>query len=298
MRPTGVGLALVAFFLPAIAAAQTEPAPPPSAAPSTGAPSGAPPPQYYQEPPQGQGQPPPQYTYEPPPPGYGYGPQAIYEPPPPPKPRHRAPKYAFFAGARIGYFIPFGNLWLRENPPNSREYDQVKWSHFASSGPMYEFDIGARLGRAYNLFFLWERSELGAGSESPNAIFGDQVDADSDYYALGLRFSSDPDRVGFLTEIALGARRFRAKWDDGTELQMTEAPLEFRLGLGADIRVSPVFTISPMVTLGLGAFGSAEWVDPDGNKTDATASGDEAAGHGWVTFQIGGHFDLPGGDGD
>jgi hypothetical protein len=221
----------------------------------------------------------------------------IYEPPPPPKPKHRAPKTAFWAGARIGYFIPFGNLWLRENPPNSQSFDEVKWSHYASSGPMFELDVGARLGRAYNLFFLWERASLGTGSEQPDA-FGGQKTGESDYYAIGLRFSSDPDKVGFLTEIDLGWRRFRARWEDGTELQMTEAPLEFRLGLGADIRVSPIFTISPLVTLGLGAFGSAEWVSPSGQKTDAFADGDEAAGHGWVTFQIGGHFDIPGGDGD
>ena len=41
-------------------------------------------------------------------------------------------------------------------------------------------------------------------------------------------------------------------------------PLEFRIGLGADIRVTKFFSLSPMVTLGAGAFGTAEYVAPDG----------------------------------
>lgn len=231
-------------------------------------------------------------VYEPPPPGF----QPVWEPPPPPKPRHRAPKTALWLGGRVGYFLPFGNLWLREATDSAGRlyYDEVKWSDYASSGPMFELDVGARFSRHYNVFLLWERASLGTGSEAPDAN-GGQKSGETDYYAVGLRFSSDADKVGFLTEIDLGYRRFRAQWEDGTELQLTEAPLEFRIGLGADIRVTEFFSLSPMVTLGAGAFGSAEWVAPDGTKTDATLPGDETAGHGWLTLQLGGHFDVFGG---
>lgn len=284
-------LAIVAIFAPLTVWAQTEqPAAPPGPGPG---PAGGPPPGYYTEPaapPPTHGGPPPA-AHEPPPPGYYYGPAPVWEPPPPPKPKHRAPKTAFWLGARAGYFVPFGNLWQKYTPPG---YEPVKWSEYGSSGPMFELDIGARFSRNYNVFFALERATLGNGSEAPDAN-GGQKKGSTDYYAIGLRFSSDANRVGFLTEIDLGWRQFRAEWEDGTRLELSEAPLEFRIGLGADIRVTPFFSLSPMVTLGAGSFGKAEWESPNGTKADAFLPNDEVAGHGWLTFQLGGHFDIPGG---
>ena len=56
-----------------------------------------------------------------------------------------------------------------------------------------------------------------------------------------------------------------------------------------------------MLTLGVGAFENVDLVLPDGSVAEGTAtsadpSGDlaERAGHGWVTLQIGAHFDLLG----
>jgi hypothetical protein len=280
-----------------------QPEPSPSAAPAT--PGGAPPPHYYVEPaapgtrPQPASPPParaPQGVYEPPPPGYGYAPNLVYEPPPPPKPRHIAPKYSFWVGARLGWFVPFGNLWARGTPRSDGlvQLEGVSWSDYASSGPLFEVDIGARLGRNYNLFLLWEHATLGTGSAQTDD-FGGQEAGDTDFVGIGLRVSSDPDKVGFLTEIDLGARRFRAIWADGRELQLAHAPFEARLGLGADIRLGRSFSLSPLLTLGIGAFTSAEWVNPDGSVQDATGDLDENAGHGWFTLQMGGHFDLAGG---
>jgi hypothetical protein len=168
---------------------------------------------------------------------------------------------------------------------------------------MVELDIGARLGRNYNLFLLWERAELGAGDASPDPVLAPEVGADvtagqvggdTDFWAVALRVSSDPDKVGFLTEIALGFRRFRARWEDGTELQLTNAPFEARLGLGADIRLSRGFALSPLLTLGVGSFSDADWVGPGGTRRAATDSLDTRAGHGWVTLQLGAHFDIAG----
>jgi len=209
-----------------------------------------------------------------------------------------APKYSFWLGARLGWFIPFGDLWA-QGVPDSQGFINltgVPWSDYASSGPMFELDVGARLGRNYNLFLTWERASLGTGELAPDAN-GGQQNGDSDFYAIGLRVSSDPDKVGFLTEIAIGARRFHAVWADGTELQLTDAPFEARLGLGADIRLGPLFSLSPLITVGIGGFGTAEAVAPDGTRTDAMGQYDERTGHGWLTFQLGGHFDIAGGGG-
>ena len=64
---------------------------------------------------------------------------------------------------------------------------------------------------------------------------------DTDYWAISLRATSDADSIGVLTELALGYRQARAKWEDGSELQMTGGVLEGRIGVGADVRLSPVF---------------------------------------------------------
>jgi hypothetical protein len=271
-----------------------EPAPPPSSSASPATPPGRPPPYYYVEPPSsGPGSAPaapasaPPRVYEPPPPGY-YAP--IYEPPPPPRPHHIAPSMSLWLGARLGWFVPFGDLYGTCADAYCDAVNGTAWSDYASSGPTFELDGGMRLGRHYNVFLLWERAELGKGSAEPNA-HGGQATGDSDYYALGVRYSSDPDHVGFLTEIDIGYRRFRAAWNDGTELQLTDAPFEFRLGLGADIRLNRLLSLSPMVTIGAGAFGNAKWKLPNGQTQDVTGN-DEATGHGWLTLQMGGHFDL------
>lgn len=277
------------------------PAPAPSSAPPPSAPpSGGPPGQYYVEPPPGGGSTAPAPAqqpggaYEPPPPGYGYGygygPAYVYEPPPPPKPHHVAPKTSLWLGARAGWFMPFGNAWFHCTDAACTNGDGVKWTEFASPGPLFELDGGMRLGRYYNVFALWEHASLGNGSADPS----NQSSANTDYYALGLRFSSDPDHVGFLTEINIGFRRFHAIYDDGSEDQLTNAPLEFRIGLGADIRISRAFTIEPLATLGAGSFGDAQHVDANGKSTSLTGGNDQQTGHAWATLQLGAHFDIAG----
>jgi hypothetical protein len=110
-----------------------------------------------------------------------------------------------------------------------------------------------------------------------------------------VRASSDADRVGFLSEIALGYRRARSEWDDGTTLELTQGLFEARLGFGADIRVSPKFALSPMLTFGVGLFGKAQLVDPNGNAQNVLEANNDRDGHAWLSLQMGGHFDLRGG---
>jgi hypothetical protein len=159
---------------------------------------------------------------------------------------------------------------------------------------MFELDAGARLSRNYTVFALWERAELGAGKGDPDsALAGKASHGDTDFWGVGIRATSDPDHVGFVTELAIGYRRARSKWDDGTELQLTDAPFEARLGLGADIRLNPYVTLSPMFTLGVGSFGKVESVSNQ-TVTDQTGSLDQADGHAWATLNFGGYFDLLG----
>jgi len=215
----------------------------------------------------------------------------VYEPPPPPAPRHLAPKYALWVGAKLGWFFPFGSLWANSEPRGNLYFlNSVPWSDYASSGPMFELDIGARLSRAYSVFVLWERAQLGSGNDESAEGAGDG--GDTDFWAVGFRATSDPNSVGLLTEVAIGYRRARSTFENGVEYQFTEAPLEARIGLGAEIRLNRMITLSPLATIGVGSFGDLQRVDAGGNVTRLTDVDDESDGHAWATLTLGGHFDL------
>ena len=263
-------------------------APPVSAAPGAPPPDSSPPPG-----PPGPPPPPPDATqiYEPPPPGFFPG-DPVYEPPPPPEPHHLAPRTALWLGARVGWFIPFGNVWARRSSDVS--VSGVPWSDYASSGPMFELDAGVRLARNYSVFALWERARLGSGDgDAQSSTFnGSKADhGETDFWGVGIRASSDPDQIGFITELAVGYRRAQSKFDNGDRIQFTDAPFEARLGVGAEFRINRSFTLSPLLTLGVGQFDKVESVSK-GEVRDETTRDDRADGHAWATFTLGGHFDL------
>lgn len=281
---------------PAAPAATPSPEAP---APDAAAPPKAPPgDQYFVE--QAPAAPPPAATappapaepppFEPPPP-----PGASFEPPPPPVAQHVAPQTALWLGARVGWFIPFGNVWARAEPAggNGAGYvlRGVPWSDYASSGPVFELDAGMRLSRSYTVFGLWERAQLGSG-DNETGPDGKQDGAETDFWALGLRASSNPDRLGFLTEVAVGYRRARTFFENDVQYQFTDAPFEARLGLGGELRLNPMTALSALVTVGVGGFGSAEKVGPNGTALPLTRSVDDGDGHAWATLTVGGHFDL------
>lgn len=172
--------------------------------------------------------------------------------------------------------------------------EAVRLSSIASSGPMLELDIGARINRNYNLYVLWERAQLGKGGGLDSSYGASSpTRAETDYVALGVRLSTDPDDVGMLLDLAIGARRMRTFFQDDYELQLSQALLESRLGVGADIRLSRTFSLSPMLTLGLGSFGKAEWINAT-TVSDAVPTNNDTLTHGWVTLHLGGHFDIAG----
>lgn len=156
---------------------------------------------------------------------------------------------------------------------------------------MLEIDAGVRVSRAYTVFALWERAQLGSG-DIGNGIDGAQDGAETDFWALGLRASSNANALGFLTEVAVGYRRARTFFTNGVEYQFTDAPFEARLGLGAELRLNRRASLSSLVTVGVGGFGSAERVTPNGTALSLTGSQGASDGHAWVTLSVGGHFDL------
>jgi hypothetical protein len=280
-------------------AAAPAPTPPPPAAPDAGPapaePAKVPPgDEYFVEqpppaPPAAAPQEPP--PFEPPLPG------ASFEPPPPPQIRHLAPQNALVLGARIGWFFPFGNVWAKAKPvaPAGSGYvlQGVPWSDYAASGPMFELNAGVRLSRAYTAFALWERAQLRSGGND-SGIDGAQDGAETDFWAVGLRASSNPDALGFLTEVAVGYRRARTFFKNDVQYQFTDAPFEARLGLGGELRLNRMTSVSSLVTIGVGGFGSVERVGPSGTALPLTHGLDDGDGHAWATLTIGGHFDLIG----
>jgi hypothetical protein len=157
---------------------------------------------------------------------------------------------------------------------------------------MFELDAGLRFGRAYTLFALWERAELRSGRGRADPDDGPQDGAESDFWALGLRATTNPDHCGFVTEVAVGYRRARTFFKNDVEYQFTDAPFEARLGIGAELRVSRLTTFSALATVGVGGFGSAERVPPNGRAWSLLSSYDQSDGHGWATLTLGAHFDL------
>ena len=228
--------------------------------------------------------------YEPPPPG-----TPLYEPPPPPVPRHLSPRTSLWLGARLGWFVPFGSAYARGavDAYGNLILTGVPWKDYVSSGPAFELDAGMRLGRYYQVFGLWQRAELSSSGITKN-LNGGQHGGDSDFFALALRATSDADRIGLVTEVAVGYRQARASWADGTELRMTGGVLEGRLGIGADVRVSPTFTVSPLLELGVGSFDHVRLVQPGGVGASLIGPNDAPGSHGWFMFGVGGYADLLG----
>lgn len=189
------------------------------------------------------------------------------------------------------------------------ETSMVPLRDFVGSGIALENDVGARIGRNYNAYLAWEHAELSSGDLAfnlTNASGGvtrmpTSRGGSTDLLGVGIRFSSNPDRIGLLVDILVGYRTLTAKWnrselegDAPERLVMKESPFEFRFGAGADIRVHRLLSLSPLLTVGSGVFKSVEWESSNGNREDALAASDDYAPHGWFTLGLGAHMDVGG----
>jgi hypothetical protein len=274
--------------------------PPPAAPPAPGSPTpGAAPPPYMVQEPWSEVPPPPSPPLPrpgarppgplPPYPPPGYPPPPYnYEPPPPPLRFHRSPYNSLWIGARFGALFPFGNAF--DTRPSSYFDTGQRWDDLASNGLTIEGDLGVRLARHYIVYGFWEHGELGTGSDPSWRVgatgYGDQSWARTDFPGVGLRWSSRPDSVGLVVDTGLGYRWFRERWSSGTELRLGGFG-EFRLGFGADVRLSRAFSISPMFMFSGGVFHNRRIVFGDVSQEIGFSDS-----HGTVTLTIGGHFDL------
>jgi hypothetical protein len=152
----------------------------------------------------------------------------------------RAPRNALWLGARLGFLAYGGGLYVGDVNTGAVETT----GNFIRPGAALEVDIGARLAGHYVPY---------AGVEFGLAAPGRRFNAtdtrtDTVFYGVGFRYvAGDINSVAFVSDLSFGVRRFNASnstggWSAwGIEL--------FRIGLGAEIRLAPRFTLSPLITI-------------------------------------------------
>jgi hypothetical protein len=271
------------------ALAQLPPPLPPPPAPSPGdQPEQPPQPQQ----PQPRPMPPPQ-PYQPPPP-------VMYAPPPPPvlyqEPERtaHAPKFSLWTGARLGLIGYGGNFYDNNAPPNGHPETT---GNFVGNGLALEIDVGVRLGKRYIPFLALELAGMPAG----HRFEGSDAKASTSFLGIGFRYlGGDVDSVAFASELSFGVRTVQVT-NGGDTYQMKSIEI-LRLGLGAEFRISTLFTLSPMFTLSGGTM-----TDTSGSvKYSAAGSGDglgsptyvngapiaSQRGYTVVSLGCGAHFDF------
>jgi hypothetical protein len=193
-----------------------------------------------------------------------------------------------FGGAFYGGF----------NSITGNEYTQTT-GNLVTPGPSLQFDVGIRLGRRYVPFVFYEHDFL-----RPGRLFnGDSASASSQFYGIGFRYTAgDPNTAGFLSELSIGYRSVSVS-SGGMTYTMQAFEL-FRLGLGAEIRISTLFVLSPLISISTGTM-----TDTSGNTTFNAASAsngvpgpyypsgaeiDDQRGYVTISATCGAHFDLLG----
>jgi len=196
---------------PPAAASPAPPAPPPPAAPTP---------------------PPTPYAYARPP----HGPAGVSAA----EPTH-APAYALWLGGSAGFLAYSGGLYI--NDPLSPAGVETT-ANFVRPGLALQADVGARLARRYIPYLTVEVGLVGAGRR----FEGVPTNASTSFIGIGFRYlAGDVDSVSFASDISFGWRKFEVSNASGT---WSASGFEiFRLGFGAEIRLSTRATVSPMLTL-------------------------------------------------
>jgi hypothetical protein len=214
----------------------------------------------------------------------------VYEPLPPPPLRHRAPLNSLWLGGRGGVLFPNGAAYSNRvaSAGNYVVVDPVYFGDLAGPGPSFELNVGGRFARRYIVYGLWEHAFLGTGGDAVRtAPLGDQTSASTDLLGVGFRWSSNPDEVGLVLDAGLGYRWFRESWASGASVDMRGFG-EFRIGIGADIRVMDRLALSPMFSWSFGEFTERRLRDPTGSL----GPGDYAEAHGTIGLTLGAHYDI------
>jgi hypothetical protein len=233
-----VGLVLGLAFFGGKALAQGAPLPPlPVTEPQPEAPP-PPPPAPSGDTPQPPGPPPP--PGQPPllPPGTIY----VAPPPPPPVlvmtpviPRKHAPAFSLWTGGRLG-LLGFGGFFY------TNQLGQGETTgNFVTPGLSVEANVGARLGGHYTPYLFWEHGFVAAG----HRFEGETATAATDFRGLGFRYSlGNVDSVAFLSDLAVGLRTISVT-AGGSTYKMSAWEI-FRFGLGAEVRLTTLVTLSPL----------------------------------------------------
>lgn len=216
----------------------------------------------------------------------------------PPEPARSDPnpqKLALWLGGRAGV-ITFGNAFYT----NQRGLDETT-GNFARAGMSVEVDAGVRLFKRFTPYVFWEHGFHRQGRR----FEGSDAHAYSNFYGLGFRYLAgaiDDLGFGFLTDLSVGIRTLTIASSSAGESYSMRALEIFRLGLGADIRVSRFFCVSPLAVISGGVMRSTEGnirfspagstdglVEPtfkDGKNIDVETT------YLVLGLGVGGHFDL------
>lgn len=212
---------------------------------------------------------------------------------PPPPPVH-APAYALWLGARLGVLAYGGGLYVNSNKTGDIETT----GNFVGTGPALEIDAGARLARRYIPYLGFELGLMEAGHRFDGAGGG----ANTIFAGGGFRYiAGDPDSIAFLGDVSFGVRRLQVA--SGGSSWSTTAIEIFRLGLGVDVRLSSMLTLSPAITLSGGTFinanGSVRFGPNQGDgqtsppfENGASIPGADQTSYYAVLIGCGAHFDL------
>ena len=210
--------------------------------------------------------PPPPPVYQPPPP------PTVYAPPPPPPSYANAPppplprppfEPAFVLGVRVGSMSPSSDLVGNESNSNDAFGNRTpnnQLKGYASTGWMFEGDVGYHFSPAWTFYFFWEHGELGRGTVNGYASSGTSTNA------LGIGFNANTNPhgpLGFYFDVGAGYRWMKVPGfsptdsvgnvlqnDDTSTLQGFDY---LRIGLGASINFGK-FRLDPHIYASVGSF--------------------------------------------
>jgi hypothetical protein len=163
---------------------------------------------------------------------------------PPPEPETHAPKYSLWTGARLSY-VGFGFSFYGD-PPRGPNQDGAPETtgNFLGNGIAPQIDVGARISYRYIPYLFWEHGFMGQG----HRFVGSDAKSTTDFYGIGFRYvSGDVDSVAFLTDLSIGRRVITVS--DGSQSYSMSGIEFFRLGLGAEIRLATLFTLTPLFSI-------------------------------------------------
>jgi hypothetical protein len=140
-----------------------------------------------------------------------------------------------------------GGLYL----DNQATQAQETVGNFVRPGLAVELNVGARIERRYIPYLVGEVGLLGAG----HRFDGTSAAAGTSFAGIGFRFlAGDVNGISLISDLSFGIRKFQVSLNNQTWSAMG---LElFRVGVGADLRMSNLFTLSPLLTLSGGSLSS------------------------------------------